>query len=101
MNQIYGFQKSLISNLIDFIQGDDLVEFHRAAVLGLQLCGDDSSTTSLPRELLGVSPNMMATQTAAYFPNQQQQNPSQVVPNEPPDQGQLITILYFYKNNSA
>ena len=43
------------------IQGDDLVEFHRAAVLGLQICGDDSSTTSLPRDLLGISPNLMSS----------------------------------------
>jgi hypothetical protein len=45
------------SNFIQRLQGEDLVEFHRAAVLGLQICGDDSSTTSLPRDLLGVSPN--------------------------------------------
>ena len=51
-------RKGLVpSNFIQRLQGEDLVEFHRAAVLGLQICGDDSSTTSLPRDLLGVSPN--------------------------------------------
>ena len=46
------------SNFIQRLQGEDLVEFHRAAVLGLQICGDDSSTTSLPRDVLGFSPNI-------------------------------------------
>ncbi|KAI9559005.1 hypothetical protein GHT06_015794 [Daphnia sinensis] len=51
-------RKGLVpSNFIQRLQGEDLVEFHRAAVLGVQICGDDSSTTSLPRDLLGVSPN--------------------------------------------
>ena len=50
-------RKGLVpSNFIQRLQGEDLVEFHRAAVLGLQVCGDDSSTTSLPRDLLGTSP---------------------------------------------
>ncbi|EFX79637.1 hypothetical protein DAPPUDRAFT_30197, partial [Daphnia pulex] len=54
-------RKGLVpSNFIQRLQGEDLVEFHRAAVLGLQICGDDSSTTSLPRDLLGVSPNHLA-----------------------------------------
>ena len=46
------------SNFIQRLQGEDLVEFHRAAVLGLQICGDDSSTTSLPRDVLGFNPNV-------------------------------------------
>ncbi|XP_046645489.1 uncharacterized protein LOC124336002 isoform X6 [Daphnia pulicaria] len=55
-------RKGLVpSNFIQRLQGEDLVEFHRAAVLGLQICGDDSSTTSLPRDLLGVSPNHLAS----------------------------------------
>lgn len=49
------------SNFIQRLQGEDLVEFHRAAVLGLQICGDDSSTTSLPRDVLGFSPNVAGT----------------------------------------
>ena len=92
-------RKGLVpSNFIQRLQGEDLVEFHRAAVLGLQICGDDSSTTSLPRDLLGVSPNhpshLRAGQHAAHqlasHPSQHQQplHHPPLAANEPIDQGQ-------------
>lgn len=99
-------RKGLVpSNFIQRLQGEDLVEFHRAAVLGLQICGDDSSTTSLPRDLLGVSPNNHPSshlagsnrpghqapihQLAAHHQQQQQQGLPHQQPirtNEPIDQ---------------
>ena len=92
-------RKGLVpSNFIQRLQGEDLVEFHRAAVLGLQICGDDSSTTSLPRDLLGVSPNhpshLRAGQHAAHqlasHPSKHQQplHHPLLAANEPIDQGQ-------------
>lgn len=106
-------RKGLVpSNFIQRLQGEDLVEFHRAAVLGLQICGDDSSTTSLPRDLLGVSPNHPSSHLAGrvgqhpihqipILPQHQQQPHLQPIPaNEPVDQGQSkrSTSLRILKN---
>lgn len=67
-------RKGLVpSNFIQRLQGEDLVEFHRAAVLGLQIGGDDSSTTSLPRDVHGFSPNHSASRQG----QQQQQHRQQ------------------------
>ena len=95
------------SNYIQRLQGEDLVEFHRAAVLGLQICGDDSSTTSLPRDLLGASPNLpqhlasrhggqhsAPTHQIQILPHHQATSHLQPIPaHEPIDQGQLFTQL--------
>lgn len=110
-------RKGLVpSNFIQRLQGEDLVEFHRAAVLGLQICGDDSSTTSLPRDLLGVSPNHHPSSHLAgsnrpghqhpihQLPPHHQQQQQQGLPhqqpirtNEPIDQGQFNFIFLLRK----
>ncbi|EFX63144.1 hypothetical protein DAPPUDRAFT_335885 [Daphnia pulex] len=61
-------RKGLVpSNFIKRLQGEDLVKFNRAAVLGLQICGDDSSKTTSPRDLLGVSPNHKQSSMSSHF----------------------------------
>ena len=104
-------RKGLVpSNFIQRLQGEDLVEFHRAAVLGLQIGGDDSSTTSLPRDVHGFSPNHQSVsrqgqqqqQHRQHQQRQQQQQPlhqqhQQQMQHEPIDQGDFFP---FFNNNT-
>lgn len=96
-------RKGLVpSNFVQRLQGEDLVEFHRAAVLGLQqVAGDDSSTTSLPRDLIhGLPGHGASPRSAAHHQLSQSQHHSHHPHHhqstaEPIDQG-FISRRFFY-----
>lgn len=99
-------RKGLVpSNFVQRLQGEDLVEFHRAAVLGLQqVAGDDSSTTSLPRDLIhGLPGHGASPRSAAHHQLSQSQHHSHHPHHhqstaEPIDQGSISKQSFFFSS---